>query len=190
MPAQPALFAFQSDPDSLSRPDVKVQAANLGARWVRLDGFLWHNVQAQPGGWYDWQALERVDRALTVAGEPGLTPVGIIRGALVWAGVVPSNCAAIRDEYLGEFAAFLDVILDFRFWVLDFGFWILGFGLPYMAFKASGKKGAEVTALRASLSTTQRAVAQAGCAALTSRRKVNPSGPASTMIVSPSWNLP
>lgn len=110
MPARPALFAFQSDPLSLSRPDVGARAADLGARWVRLDGFLWHAVQAQPGGWYDWQALERVDRALAVAGQLGLTPVGIIRGAPLWAAVVPSHCAAIRDEHLGEFAAFLEAL--------------------------------------------------------------------------------
>ncbi len=110
MPAQPPLLGFQSAPDYLSRPEIRARAADLGARWVRLDGFLWHEVQAQPGGAYNWQALERVDSALASARALGLRPVGIIRGAPAWAGVVPSNCAAIRDEYFGEFAAFLETL--------------------------------------------------------------------------------
>jgi hypothetical protein len=77
---------------------------------VRLDGFIWHAVQAQPGGPYNWQALRGVDDALASARDLGITPVGIIRGAPEWAAVVPSNCAAIRDEYLGEFAAFLETL--------------------------------------------------------------------------------
>ncbi len=110
MPARQSLFAFQSNPDQLSRAEIRARAADLGARWVRLDGFIWHAVQAQPGGPYNWQALRHVDDALASARDLGITPVGIIRGAPEWATVVPSNCAAIRDEYLGEFAAFLEAL--------------------------------------------------------------------------------
>ncbi|MGB9632769.1 MAG: hypothetical protein ACPL8I_05545 [Chloroflexaceae bacterium] len=110
MAARQSLFAVQSDPGFLSRPEIRARAADLGARWVRLDGFIWHEVQTQRGGPYNWQALRRVDDALASARDLGMTPVGIIRGAPEWAAVVPSNCAAIRDEYLGEFAAFLEAL--------------------------------------------------------------------------------
>jgi len=107
--ARPSLFAFESG-GGLTDPRVYARAAELGARWVRLNGVVWHEIQLQRDGPYNWQALAHLDTLLVTARELGLSPVVVIRGTPLWAAVVPSNCAAIRDEHLGTFAAFLEAL--------------------------------------------------------------------------------
>jgi len=108
LPARPSPFGFESNPSMPAQPQIRARAADLGASWVRLNGALWHEVQPEADGAYNWQALARLDDAITTARTLGLTPVVVIRGTPLWAAVAPSHCAAIRDDRLEAFAAFLE----------------------------------------------------------------------------------
>lgn len=104
------LFAFEPNPGWLHAPPVKAQADLLQAHWVRLNGVTWHTVEPNEGGAYNWSSLAILDRDIAAARSIGLTPTVIIRGAPLWAAVYPSNCAAVRDDKFGAYAAFLEAV--------------------------------------------------------------------------------
>lgn len=107
---RPSPFAVQVHTGSLISEPFRTSATELGVNWVRLDGVLWHEIQPEPDGPYRWSALAGLEREIDAARELGLTPVVIIRGAPLWAAVAPAFCAAVRDERLPEYAAFLEAL--------------------------------------------------------------------------------
>lgn len=110
LPARPSPFGFESFPYSLIQPQIRLRAEELGAAWIRLNGVLWHEVQPDEHGPYRWEALDFMDQAIATARAAGLTPVVTIRGTPLWAAVVPANCAAVRDDRLEAFGAFLEAL--------------------------------------------------------------------------------
>lgn len=107
---RPSPFAVQTQPGYLISEPFRTRGAELGVRWIRLDGVLWHEIQPEPDGPYRWSVLAGLERGIDAALELGLTPVVIIRGAPLWAAVAPALCAAVRDERLPEYAAFLEAL--------------------------------------------------------------------------------
>ncbi|NCC35451.1 MAG: hypothetical protein EOM24_26075, partial [Chloroflexia bacterium] len=90
---------------------LRTQATNLGATWVRLNSVRWDLVQPEENEPYNWAALQSFERDLAAARQAGLTPTVIIRGSPRWATIVPSNCAAIKDEALPAYAAFVEALV-------------------------------------------------------------------------------
>ncbi|PDV97330.1 cellulase family glycosylhydrolase [Candidatus Chloroploca asiatica] len=107
------LFGVETWPNALANSaTLRTQAANLGATWVRLNSVRWDLVQPEENGPYNWAALQNFERDLAAARQAGLIPTVIIRGAPRWATVVPSNCAAIKDEYFPAYAAFVEALVS------------------------------------------------------------------------------
>jgi hypothetical protein len=105
-----SIFGIESAPAAFSQRAVYSRAAELQSSWVRLNGVLWHELQPQQGGPYNWNALSTLDRAIDGAMAGGITPAVVIRGAPSWASVTPSSCSAVREDRLNDYAAFLEAL--------------------------------------------------------------------------------
>ncbi|WP_129672068.1 cellulase family glycosylhydrolase [Candidatus Chloroploca sp. Khr17] len=106
------IFGIETWANALgSSSELRTQAANLGATWIRLNSVRWDLVQPEENGPYNWAALQSFERDLAAARQAGLTPTVIIRGSPRWATIVPSNCAAIKDEYFPAYAAFVEALV-------------------------------------------------------------------------------
>ncbi|MBP1465172.1 cellulase family glycosylhydrolase [Candidatus Chloroploca sp. M-50] len=107
------IFGIETWPNALANSDaLRTQAANLGATWVRLNSVRWDLVQPEENGPYNWAALQNFERDLAAARQAGVTPTVIIRGSPRWATIVPSNCAAIKDEAFPAYAAFVEALVS------------------------------------------------------------------------------
>lgn len=109
-PRKPSIFSFETWPGSLGDGRVRARAEELGVGWVRLNGVEWNKIQPERGGPYDWSSLALLDSDIAAAQALGITPVVIIRGAPSWAAVAPSNCAAVKDENLDDYRAFIEAV--------------------------------------------------------------------------------
>ncbi|PDW04389.1 cellulase family glycosylhydrolase [Candidatus Viridilinea mediisalina] len=110
-PAAVPLFGIETNLGRLSQSAVRARAAELGATWVRINGVLWHHVQPEAHGPYEWDVLARLDRDLAAAHAMGMIPTVIIRGAPSWAAVNPESfCSAVREDRFAEYAAFLEAL--------------------------------------------------------------------------------
>jgi hypothetical protein len=102
----PTIFGVETSLSGISNSRVATHAQNLRATWLRLNGVLWSAVEPVRGS-YNWAALSQLDTALEHAQAVGLRPTVIIRGTPRWAAVTPSGCAAVRDEFIPDYARFM-----------------------------------------------------------------------------------
>ncbi len=111
-PRDPTIFAFETSINEITNSSVSARAKSLGASWIRLNGVLWGRIQPFSNAPYNWVSLAPLDQALIRAQQLGLKPVVIVRGTPTWASVTGSNCAAVKDQYLGDFARFMGELVQ------------------------------------------------------------------------------
>ncbi|NTU81228.1 MAG: glycoside hydrolase family 5 protein [Chloroflexales bacterium] len=111
--SEPSIYGFEAGGGSMGG-NVRVgeQARQLGARWSRMNIISWREVQPNPDRNYNWGALATFERDLAVNVALKLEPVVIIDDSPAWATIKPSSCAAIKDEYHAEFAAFMQALVN------------------------------------------------------------------------------
>lgn len=110
----PSPFGFQMAGWNLRSTEVAARAQELGARWVRIDGADWLNVQPEQGATYNWTVLVGLETELRVAAQLGLTPIVVIKRSPPWATLnVPyeTSCGAVREDRFQDFAAFLQALV-------------------------------------------------------------------------------
>ncbi len=109
-PPPPSVFGVE-----INRGQVAAtisQAADAGAYWVRYNGILWHEVEAVQGT-FNWDALDGVASEIKMIRANGMEPMVVIRGTPTWAQKIPGYyCGPIKDEYLDEFASFVQQVVD------------------------------------------------------------------------------
>ncbi len=120
----PTIFGVETSGFGINDSRVSAQAQNLGAEWLRINGAFWGAVEPVRGAGYQWAALSQLDLAVANAKAAGITPVVIVRGTPLWASVTTSACAAVRDEYLPDFARFLAALA--QHYQGQVSFWELG----------------------------------------------------------------
>lgn len=119
----PSIFGFEAYASGLGDSRVFAQAQNLGASWIRMNKVSWRQVQPEQGQPYNWAAMAEFERELARARQLKLEPVVIVDDYPRWATVVPSSCAAIKDEAMPAYAAFLEALAgrykdQVRYWEL------------------------------------------------------------------------
>jgi hypothetical protein len=120
----PSMFAVEASLGGMVDDRIAAQAQSLGASWMRLNSVQWSTVEPVRGAPYNWTALFAFDQALARAKAAGLVPAVIIRGTPLWASASNSECGAVLDEYLPDYARFL-VALVARY-KNDVSYWEIG----------------------------------------------------------------
>jgi len=109
-PPPPSVFGVE-----INRGQVAAtisQAADAGAYWVRYGSILWNEVEAVQGN-FNWNALDGMASEIEMIRANGMEPMVIIRGTPTWAQKIPGYyCGSIKDEYLDEFASFVQQVVD------------------------------------------------------------------------------
>lgn len=98
----------------INRGGVVPLAARIsegGFSWVRYNGVLWHEVEAQRGQ-RDWAQLQDVEQELAAIAAQGGTTMLVVRGAPAWAQAVPGKiCGPIQPTELAAFAEFMGALV-------------------------------------------------------------------------------
>lgn len=89
---------------------VVEKAEDSGITWVRYNGLIWHEIQDEEDGEYEWP--EDVEEDLRLIQERGFEPLVIIRGTPEWAKSDDvdkdvSKCGPIHKDHLDDFAEFV-----------------------------------------------------------------------------------
>jgi hypothetical protein len=109
----PQWFGVESN-NSLAPGIYLTRTLDLGVTWTRLGSrrASWRAVQPMDGGPFDWGALSGLESELVALRAAGISPRVTILDSPPWATVVASSCAAIKQEKLGEFAAFVRALVN------------------------------------------------------------------------------
>lgn len=92
----------------------KAQQAQVS--WIRYNGILWHDVEAQRGV-IDWSLLSDFEVDMIALNQAGIIPMVIIRGTPTWAQIPNSQytgyfCGPIDDSALSDFANFVTAVVE------------------------------------------------------------------------------
>ncbi len=76
-------------------------------QWIRVNGLLWHEVEAQEGV-RDWSLASELEEKLQAISAQNQEVILIIRGTPEWAQAFPGSfCGPISNEKLAAFASFV-----------------------------------------------------------------------------------
>ncbi len=98
-------FGFEST--AMAYSGFPARAGELKGRWIRLNGISWRDVQSLRGSLYNWSALAGFEQELLAIAQLELTPIVVVDDAPSWATIIPSSCAAIREDRFNDFADFM-----------------------------------------------------------------------------------
>ncbi|NTW01261.1 MAG: cellulase family glycosylhydrolase [Oscillochloris sp.] len=107
----PSIFGFEVA-TTITATSISARAKDLGAYWMRINTVQWSKIEPTRGAQYDWTSLSSFNLSLNKSRDLGLNPVVVIRGTPLWAAVTGSNCAAVKDEYLTDYANFLAALVS------------------------------------------------------------------------------
>lgn len=128
----PTLAPFGVQTHTNGNDALLEQAQQLGLGGIRYGFLNWRAVQPTPDASYNWAAVAEFENVVRKTRQNGIEPLIFVGMSPSWA-VVPrsdgrlSACAAIRDEALDEFAAFMAAAAA-RYAQPEFGvrYWELG----------------------------------------------------------------
>jgi hypothetical protein len=96
----------------ISEPAIQQRAAELGVVTVRVNSLSWRAVQPDNPQQFNEAALAAFEKEVLSARQIGLEPLVVLDDAPRWATVVPSSCAAIKDQHLGDMARFAATLVE------------------------------------------------------------------------------
>ncbi|MBL7200130.1 MAG: hypothetical protein ISS56_08275 [Anaerolineae bacterium] len=122
---EPSIFGVEIEVGVVSA--TVSQAQQAGVSWVRYNGLLWSEVEAEPEI-RDWSKVASFEQEIRLLSERGLTPVVVVRSAPQWAQKVEGTfCGPIREDALDEFASFMgEVVARYSGPPYNVKYWELG----------------------------------------------------------------
>lgn len=104
-----------------------VEAAGLGAYWIRWNGILWSDIEPAPGD-RRWETQSIFEQQIRVLNEQGLRYIAIVRSAPPWAQAIPGTfCGPIASESLAAYGDFLfDLVSRYKDEPYNIKYWELG----------------------------------------------------------------
>jgi hypothetical protein len=118
---------FGVEMHSITDPGGFQQVKGAGTTWIRLNGVLWDEVEANEGD-RDWSVLANLESQLKKAAADNIRVVLIVRRTPSWAQKLPgSYCGPVKESKLGAFADFMyDLVRRYSVSPYNVKYWEMG----------------------------------------------------------------